>query len=315
MTLHQTSGRWQYGMILAATTMLLWGILPIALAVVLNVLDVYTITCVRFVIAFSVLAFYLKQQGQFPQGKQLRSASFKLMAIAIVFLGLNYLLFLMGLKLTSPTNVEVLMQLAPVTFGLAALVIFKERYSRLQWTGLGVMTLGLALFFHEQLQVLLQSTATYLLGNGLTVLACLTWTIYALAQKQLLRVLPSPAIMLVIYGGCALLFLPLSQLPDLLELSLFQWGMLIFCGINTLLAYGAFSESLEHLEASRVSAIISLTPLVTIASMQVAARWFPGLIAPEHISALGFVGALLVVGGSVAIALSKRMGKPEQLQS
>jgi drug/metabolite transporter (DMT)-like permease len=306
MTLHHTSGRWQYGMVLAATTMVLWGVLPIALAVVLNVLDVYTITGMRFLIAFLVLAGYLAMRYQLPQGKVLWTTSWRLLAIAIVFLSLNYLFFLFGLKLTSPTNVEVLMQLAPVTFGLMALVIFKERYSRAQWAGLGVMMVGMVLFFHEQVQGLLQSTAHYLMGNGLTVLACITWATYALAQKQLLRSLPSPVIMLMIYGGCSLIFLPISNLTALLSLSLLQWLMLIFCGLNTLLAYGAFSESLEHLEASRVSAIISLTPLVTITSMQLSDRWFPGLVAPEHITLLGLGGALLVVGGSVAIALSRR---------
>lgn len=306
MELHHTSGRWGYGLALAFATMVLWGILPIALAVVLNVLDVYTITGFRFVMAFAALGIYLAGQGKLPSPQLIGRASWYLLAIATVFLGLNYLFFLVGLKFTSPTNVEVLMQLSPIMFGLAAIAIFKERYTLTQWGGLLAISAGMVVFFNEQLQSLLQSTSLYLLGNAMTILACVAWTIYALAQKQLLGKLSSPSVMLLIYGGCSLLFLPFSNLAGLFSLNGLEWGMLLFCGLNTLLAYGAFSESLAHLEASRVSAVVSLTPLVTIAAMEISEQWFPTLITPEHISPLGIAGAMVVVAGSVAIALGKR---------
>ncbi len=305
MSLHQTSGRWRLGLALSLVTTFLWGILPIALSVALQALDVYTVTWFRFVLAFGLLGVYLAARKQLPEPEKLRSASLGLLVIATIFLGLNYLLFLQGMVQTSPTNAQVLIQLAPVLMGLGALAVFKERYTLHQWVGLGVLSLGLALFFHEQLKMVIAAPATYLLGNGLLVIASATWAIYALAQKQLLQKLPSSTIMLVIYGGCAILFSPLATPQPLLILTPLQWGMLLFCGLNTLIAYGAFAEALEHWEASRVSAVLALTPIVTLISVWAVSLLVPTLIAPEHLTILGVLGAVLVVAGSSAIALGK----------
>jgi drug/metabolite transporter (DMT)-like permease len=303
MALHQTSGRWQLGLALSLVTIFLWGILPIALAVTLQALDVYTVTWFRFMMAFGLLAAYLAARKQLPTWQKLREASLGMLAIATVFLGLNYLLFLQGLAQTSPTTSEVIIQLAPVLLGFGGIAVFKERYTLYQWVGLGILTLGLVLFFHEQLKTVLTAQATYLLGNAILVIAAIAWAIYALVQKQLLRQLPSASIMLVIYGGCTILLSPFATPQRLLTLSPLHLGMLLFCGLNTLMAYGAFAEALEHWEASRVSAVIALAPLVTLVAVWVVSWLTPTLIAPEHLTVLGVLGAILVVAGSMAIAL------------
>lgn len=306
MPLHHTSGRWRLGLGLSLLTVFLWGILPIALAVTLQALDVSTVSWFRFLVAFGLLAVYLAARQELPQVQKLGSTALGLLAIATLFLGLNYLFFLQGLAQTSPANAEVLIQLAPVLLGLGAIAIFKERYSLRQWVGMSVLTLGFALFFHEQLQALISAPNKYLVGSGLLVLGAVAWAVYALAQKQLLQTLPSSSIMLVVYGGCTLLFSPFAAPQRILTLSPLHWGMLLFCGLNTLVAYGAFGEALEHWEASRVSAVLALAPIVTLASVWAVSSFMPTLIAPERITALALVGAVLVVSGCMAIALGKK---------
>ncbi|MDZ8090074.1 MAG: DMT family transporter [Nostoc sp. DedQUE12b] len=305
MLLHQSSGRWRLGLTLSLLTVLLWGILPIALAVILQVLDVYTVIWFRFLVSFVLLAVYLGIRGKLPKLEQLRSASGKLLAIATIFLGINYFSFTQGLALTSPANAEVLIQLSSLLLGFGGLVIFKERYRLSQWIGVSVMICGYILFFREQLTNLITAHGTYILGSALIVLGAMAWAIYALAQKQLLQSLSSTSIMLIIYGGCALLFTPLAKIKSLFILDAFHLGMLIFCALNTLIAYGAFSESLQHWEASRVSAVIALAPIVTLISVAVVSVIAPDWIPPEHFTLIAIFGAGLVVTGSVAIALGK----------
>ena len=305
MSLHQSSGRWRLGLALSLLTVLLWGILPIALAVTLQVLDVYTVIWFRFLVSFILLAVYLGIRGKLPKLEQLRSASWKLLAIATVFLGINYFLFMQCLALTSPANAEVLIQLSTLLLGFGGLVIFKERYRLSQWIGVSVMICGYVLFFREQLTNLITAHGTYILGSILIALGAMAWAIYALAQKQLLQSLSSPSIMLVIYGGCALLFTPLARIQSLFILNSFHLGMLVFCALNTLIAYGAFAESLEHWEASRVSAVIALAPIVTLILVAVLSVIAPSWTPPEHFTSIAILGAGLVVTGSVAIALGK----------
>jgi drug/metabolite transporter (DMT)-like permease len=96
--------------------------------------------------------------------------------------------------------------------------------------------------------------------------------------------------------------LPFSDFAPTQDLSQWQWLLLAFCGVNTLIAYGCFAEALAHLEASRVSAIIALTPLLTVLIVQLIP--IEGIVA-EPLGALSLLGALMVVCGSVAAATAK----------
>jgi drug/metabolite transporter (DMT)-like permease len=303
--MHHSSGRWRLGLALSLLTVFLWGILPIALAVTLQALDVYTVVWFRFLVSFVLLAGYLEMRGKLPQLKQLDSTSWRLLAIATLMLGSNYFLFMQGLALTSPANAEVIIQLATLLLGLGGLVIFQERYALHQWIGVSVLICGYILFFREQINNLITSQSTYLFGSGLIMLGAAVWAIYALAQKQLLQSLSSASIMMIIYGGCALLFTPLAKIETIFTLNSLHLGMLLFCALNTLIAYGAFAESLEHWEASRVSAVLALAPIITLISVELVSVILPSLIPPENITLIGILGAVLVVVGSAAIALKK----------
>jgi drug/metabolite transporter (DMT)-like permease len=306
MELHRTTGNWRLGLVLSIITVFLWGILPIALAIVLKKLDVYTINWFRFTTAFIVLGCYLARQGNIPKITRLRAVPIYLFALAILGLTGNYIFFVMGLKATSPSHAEVLIQLAGVFLSLGGLFIFKERYTRYQWMGVGILIAGFIGFFYEQLKVLAADSDRYINGSIMLVIASITWAIYALIQKQLLTRLDSTHIMWVIYGACGLLFGTVAKPQTLLELNSIEWIALIFCGLNTVVAYGAFAESLQHLEASRVSAILASAPIFTIVSMSLAAWLVPGLVNPEHITSLGLLGAILVVTGSMSISLGSR---------
>ncbi len=52
--MYTATGRWQLGFIMSLTTAVLWGLLPIALKVVLTGLDAYTITWCRFAVSMLV---------------------------------------------------------------------------------------------------------------------------------------------------------------------------------------------------------------------------------------------------------------------
>jgi drug/metabolite transporter (DMT)-like permease len=305
MKLHQTTGNWRLGLGLSLITVVLWGLVPVVLAIVLNKLDVYTINWFRFATAFILLGCYLATQDNLPKISQVRSVPIYLFAIAILGLMGNYILFVMGLKATSPSHAEVLIQLAGVFLSLGSMVIFKERYTRYQWSGVGVLIVGFIGFFHEQLKVLMTDSDRYINGSIMLVIAGLSWAIYALIQKQLLTKLESAHIMWIIYGVCGLLFWTLAQPQTIVHLNSIESIALVFCGLNTVIAYGAFAESLQHWEASRVSAILTLAPIFTIFSMAITAWLAPGLVTPEQITPLGLLGAIFVVCGSMSISLGR----------
>ena len=307
MTIHQTSGRWRLGLGLSLLTTLLWGILPIALKAILMALDAYTIIWFRFSVAFGVLGAYLALRNQLPARQKFQDWHTLLLLVAATgFLGVNYILFLQGIALTSPANAELFIQLGPILLGLGALVIFKERYTLIQWAGLGTLSLGFTLFFHEQLKAAISAQRIYLIGNLSVIAAALAFASYALTQKKLLPRLTSSHVMVIIYGACAILFAPLATPERLLNLSLLEWSILIFGALNTLLAFSSFAEALAHWQASRVSAVVALSPIVTVIFVSLLSSLAPALVAPERLTILALCGTALVVAGSAAIALGEK---------
>jgi drug/metabolite transporter (DMT)-like permease len=306
MALHQPTGRSRLGFALAAVTMLAWGVLPLALKQVLRSLDAVTITWFRFGFASLALGAWLAARGQLPAVGRLGRGALGLLVVATLGLAANYLLYLIGLDRTTPANTQVLIQLAPLLLGLGSLLVFRERYERLQWIGLAVLVAGLVLFFASQLRALVAGLDRYLTGVGMIVLASITWAAYGLAQKQLLRDLPAQALMLCIYVGCFLCFWPGAEPAAVARLDGPALALLLFCAANTLVAYGAFASALAHWEASRVSAVLAMTPLATLAFSSLGEALAPAAFHAETISLPAVLGASVVVAGSLLVSLGGR---------
>ncbi|WP_122770030.1 DMT family transporter [Pseudomonas viridiflava] len=301
--MHISSGRWVYGLCLALLTALLWGILPVKLKQVLQAMDPVTVTWFRLLVSGSLLFVWLATVKRLPSFKVLGRKGKALVVLAVLGLVGNYMLYLVGLRMLSPGTTQLLIQIGPILLLISSIFLFKERFSLGQGIGLAILLIGFGLFFNQRLVELLTSLGDYTLGVLIVIMASVVWTFYGLSQKQLLTVWNSLQVMMVIYLFCALLITPWAHPAQALQLSPLQGWLLLACCLNTLVAYGAFAEALAHWEASRVSATLALTPLITLASVAIAAWLWPTYVHAEEINALGYGGALLVVLGSALTAL------------
>jgi drug/metabolite transporter (DMT)-like permease len=302
MALHQASGRWRLGLAMAMVTALSWATLPVALKITLEQLDPYTLTWFRFLVAALAMAIFVGARGGFASFAGLGARRWSLLALAALALIGNYVFYLLGVQHTTPGNAQLLIQLAPLLMALGGIFIFGERYRAGQWLGLAVIAAGLLLFFKDQIAAAANGGA-YARGSLLVVVAAVVWAVYALLQKQLLVRLSSQAIQLFIYTLAAIVLLPLAQPRELLALDARHGWMLAFCSVNTLVAYGAFAEALAHWQASRVSAVLALTPLMSLATIAAVHALWPASIAPERVGLLGYLGAVAVVVGSCLCSL------------
>ncbi len=298
------SGRQNFGLSLAFVATIMWAILPIALVQLMQVLDPITITFFRFFLAAAILTIYLSIQGRLPSISKLNCTT-RIMKFlsAGTLLAANYGLFIYGLERTTSEATEVIIQLAPMLFLLAGIRVFKEQFSVFQWIGAAIFITGLILYFMHRVEDLFVSFSDYGEGMLMVAISALFWAGYAIIQKFLMSEFSSEETLIIIYWIGAGLFLIKSEFSTLLHLNTFFWGLLVFCGLNTLIAYGSFTEALAHTEASRVSAIMALTPVITSTIVQI----FPmeGVhIEPMYL--LTIVGAIMVVLGSVIVAIAKK---------
>ncbi len=312
--MHQTTGRWRLGLLLSLTTVSMWGVLPIVLKLLLAHMDAATITWYRFLIAALAVGIYLGARSRLPAIGSLSTNARWLLLIAVVGLAGNYLLYLLSLNLISPGTAQVVIQLAPIMLMAGGLLFFGERFKRRQWAGVLVLTIGLGLFFNDRLVEIFTGLGAYTSGVILVVVASASWAAYALAQKQLLRHLKSNQVMFLLYCASMLLFWPWARPSAIFELNGYALGLLLLASINTLVAYGAFAEALNHWQATRVSAILAITPLLTLSFVEIYSRWFPDRLASENLGALALTGAVLVVGGSIVTAMGGRRSSTKKMQ-
>jgi drug/metabolite transporter (DMT)-like permease len=304
-TLHQVSGRSGLGFALALTTVAMWSVLPVGLKVALGGLDPMTLTWIRFVAAALCLGLLLRARGSMPSMGRFERQHWTLLAIAALGLAGNYGFYSLGLDYTNAGTAQVLIQLAPMLFTLGGIFLFREKFAAAQWIGLAVLVTGLALFSSDQISHMIDGLDRYYAGIGFIGISAVTWAAYGLAQKQLLERMGAPQIMLCLYVAGAVIFTPFAAPSALGRLDGVQLGALVFCTVNMLLSYATFSEALAHLEATRVSAIISSVPLGTLVAIHAASLLAPSVFAPEAISNAGIAGATLVVAGSLLTSLGK----------
>lgn len=298
------------GFLLALTTAICWGSLPLALQRVLTVLDSYTIVWLRFLVAMLGLAIILLATGKMPKFRIAFNPRFRwITIIGSLGLAINFILFNTSLEYINPSVSQVLGQVSPFIMMLAGVLIFKEKLSWNQKVGALLLFIGLLTFFNARLVELFTSLTTYTKGVIICVSAAIIWVSYAIAQKLLLRRFNSQQILFIFYIGASLIFTPLSHPTKLENLT---WPIalcLVYCCLNTLIAYGAYAEALNRWEVSKVSSIITLTPLFTIVFVETFHRIYPYIVPASELNTLAYIGAFIVVLGALCSALGHKLLK------
>lgn len=251
------------GILLALTTAICWGALPIAMKQVLEVMEPPTIVFYRFLMASIGLGAILAVKKRLPPLRVFRKPRWLiLLAVATAGLFGNFILFSSSLQYLSPTASQVIGQLSPVGMMVASVFILKEKMRSTQVVGALMLLSGLVMFFNTSLVEIFTKLTDYTWGVIFGVGAATVWVSYGVAQKVLLRRLASPQILFLLYTLCTIALFPLAKPGVITQLSHWQLACLIFCGLNTLVGYGALAEAMARWQAAQVSAIHHAHPTV-----------------------------------------------------
>ncbi len=304
--------RFLKGVGFASVTASLWGMLPILMDAALNEFKSGTVVWFRFTFAFLVLFTILWARKSEPWKILTKPPAIGL--LSGVCLAANYFLFMEGIRLSSPSNSAVVIQSAPVMLVLIGVYYFNETINRLQVSGLILAGLGFWLFFKEQ-AVSTNGHDQYFMANIVITLAALTWAIYMAFQKKLQDRYSSQDLNLLVYGTAALVLVGLVNWSDFNEVSNAGGALLVVLGINTLLAYGCLTEAIKYIPLSLISVIVALNPFITMFLMQIVPAMFPEWIRPESISVMGYLGAMVAIGGVIVVIRFHQQPKLEEAPS
>lgn len=208
------------GILLALTTAMCWGALPIAMKQVLEVMEPPTVVFYRFLMASIGLGAILAVKGKLPPLRLFRKPRWLvLLAIATGGLFGNFILFSSSLQYLSPTASQVIGQLSPVGMMVASVVILKEKMRGTQIVGASMLLCGLVMFFNTSLIEIFTRLTDYTWGVIFGVGAATVWVSYGVAQKVLLRRLASQQILFLLYTLCTMALLPLAKPGVITQLS------------------------------------------------------------------------------------------------
>ncbi|MCX8640946.1 MULTISPECIES: DMT family transporter [unclassified Gilliamella] len=301
------------GFALAMLTAVMWGIVPIAMKYALAVVDPLTLAWSRLGMSAIGITIWLAYKKQFPNLIMFKKRRrFILLMIAGFGLLGNFALFASAVQYLSATTAQVVGQTGIVIFMIASAFIFKERLRPTQIIGILVLLTGLVLFFNKNIADLFSNMSTYGIGVWLGLLASVSWASYALAQKVLLRKLRAEQLLWLIYLICTVFLWPLASPSKIAHADATQLFAIIFCGLNTIIAYGALVMAMERWQAAQVSAITTLTPLFSLIFSDLFALIWPEKFAMQYLNILGYIGAISVVAGAMFATIGHHIWQPRK---
>jgi len=271
----------------------LWGTFPATSKLALADIPPTLLTAIRCAIAAGLLSALALRAG-FDAARELSADAVKAFFILgtagfVVSTHISY----WGIYTTSAANAAILQATAPVMVALGARAYLGERLRGRQRVGVGISMLGVLLVVTEgRLAELAPSELR--LGDFLTLLALVGWTVYTVYGKRVLRG-HSPALTTTAAYVCGTLILvplaivtaPLTPRPRLG--SAVAWAVLLYHAIAGAIAHLWWYAAVERVGPSRAAIFMNVTPVVGIAAA--------ALLVGEEIGPWQVGGAAMVLGG------------------
>lgn len=289
------------------TVQVLFGGLGVAAKLVFPFMDPLALALCRLA-AGAVILFALERvlvRSPMPRGRDL--AAFALFALLGVTL--NQGLYLAGLARTTATNAILLIATIPAFTLLVAVLLRRERTTRMTVAGLAVSFAGIVLLVSGSGVDL---GGASLVGDLMVTANALSYSVYlVLSRPALARHDPLTLISWVFLLGTV--EMGLVATPQLLDadwagMTATGWAAfayVIVCG--SVLTYGLNTWVLRHLSASRVASFVYLQPVV--------GAFLAWLVLGEPLTWRVFAAGGLIFAGVAladrAAARSRRAGNPE----
>jgi len=286
------------GVLFAMTTAVLWGFLPILMKIALRDFSSGSIVWFRFTFAFFVLLGFLFFRNNNPLAILKQPPALGI--VAGICLAGNYYYFLRGIEASSPSNAAILIQTAPILLVLIGVFVFREHFEKKQGLGLLIACVGFVLFYGDQRSHALDFSL-YAASNGYVIWAGILWAGYMTFQKTLTGKYESQLLNLLVYGVAGIVLVVVVQWQDFPGRGLGAWALMVFLGINTLLAYGCLAEAIRHIPLWLISVIVTLNPFITLVTMHILPVLNPDWIEPERIGIEGYLGAVVAIVGVIMV--------------
>jgi drug/metabolite transporter (DMT)-like permease len=243
--------------------MLVWGISFIVTSQAIKTFPFMLFINLRFILASGILWGLLLAR---KKSVKIAKKDLKKMLFLFMVQPVGYFAFeTLGLKFTDPSNVSLILSLAPIFTMIWESRINQEKLNLSQKVGVFFTVLATALFiWYDRRDTGLDFS---FIGEGFAVLASLSASFYVLLSRNLSDRYSPLQQTTFQFTFASLFFLPFS-LPQASAVAHINLNILfsllflvVFC---TVIAFLSISYALKHIQSSKVSSLLNLIPMITV---------------------------------------------------
>jgi len=271
----------------------LWGTVAVIVRVLVQTVDASLIAFFRIFLAGVFLTSILVLRGR----SRISAQNWNYALVAAVGIGLNYLLFTVGLKYTLASAGAMVVQSEVVFLAVLSVLFLGEGFGRRKAVGMAMALSGVLLITWNGADLGTMLGSRYFIGNVIVFGAGFFWAIYVFFQKKMstgpeILVSLSPIFLI----SAAILFpFSIPVLGELLHLSAVQLVALLYLGIVcTGFGYMFLARGMQRISASTTGVLTTVMPLTSV----ILAIFFLGETLTGYIlagAALDMAGVILVV--------------------
>lgn len=276
------------GHLLALGTITVWGTTFIASKVLLNYFTAAQIMLFRFLLAYGALLLINHRGMRVKNWKEEAGVLFlALMGSTFYFLCENT-----ALSYTLTSNVSIILAAAPIFTAILAHFLTKdEKLKASAWVGALIALAGVSLVVFNGTFILKLNPK----GDLLSILAAACWAVYSVRLKHYVAYMDNLVLTRKIMFYGVLTTLPVVMLqgnypPAAAFAQPTVWGCLLFLGLlGSATGYVTWNVAVKSIGVIKTNNYIYLNPFVTMLAASI--------ILHEHITLMGFAGAVLIIGG------------------
>jgi drug/metabolite transporter (DMT)-like permease len=273
-----------------------WGLTFVMVQDAIAELPTLAFLAYRFLPAALLVALVFRAQL-----RRLPRAGWRAGLVMGLFLTAGYVFQTLGLERTSASNAGFITGLFVVFTPVLGAVVLRDRMTASAWGAAVVAALGLYLLSGTSGQFSLR-------GDGLVLLCALAFSAHILATSRAVADHDVGALLAVQLGVCGVACLVAAAIAGELEAptGATVWSALIVTSLVAS-ALGFFVQTFaqRHAPPARTALILASEPAF--------AGLFGWLIGDEHLSAVAWLGGLLILAAIMAVEVVSRLRPPRPL--
>ncbi len=189
----------------------------------------------------------------------------RMVLLGLLNVPLNQLLFLHGIKYTTPANSALLYAMTPAMVFLFTAILHSERPSAKKGIGIAIAFAGVGIIMFERGVELRPEHTT---GNILIFIAVMAWSLFTMLGRPLVLKYGAVYVTAVNMIMGTILYLPFGLLSSsaagISAMSSISWTEVAYLAlISSVLNYILWYVALGKLEATRVAVFQNLQPIIT----------------------------------------------------